>query len=31
MQNATASDEMWGLYKRTLDNLLANDGVYIAE
>lgn len=26
-----ASDEMWGLYKRTLDNLLANDGVYIAE
>lgn len=27
----TASDAMWSLFRKTLDNMLANDGLYIPE
>ncbi len=29
--NPLASDTMWSLFRRTLDNMLANDGVYVSE
>lgn len=29
--NPLASDTMWSLFRKTLDNMLANDGVYVSE
>ncbi len=29
--NPLASDAMWTLFKSTLDNMLAHDGVYVPE
>ena len=29
--NPLASDAMWSLFRKTLDNMLANDGLYIPE
>lgn len=29
--NPLASDTMWFLFRKTLDNMLANDGVYVSE
>ena len=29
--NPTGSDAMWSLFRKTLDNMLANDGLYIPE